>query len=266
MPFVKVNCAAIQENLLESELFGHEKGAFTSAHQRHIGRFERAHPGTIFLDEIGEISQSLQVKLLNVLQYQEFERLGGTQTIKVNVRIIAATNKDLDEAIEEGEFREDLYYRLNVLPITLPPLRERVDDIESLARYFIKRINLKLNRRYENISDEALFLLKKYHWPGNTRELENILERAMVIGQGPVIMPHDLPHEIFGILDAIRKPKKKFTMRESDKSLWEIEKGIIERALNEMSWNQSKAARALGITRNHLRYRIKKYGIKKNKT
>lgn len=265
MPFVNVSCAAIPENLLESELFGHEKGAFTGAFRRRIGRFERAHPGTIFLDEIGEISQNLQVKLLNVLQYQEFERLGGTQTIKVNTRIIAATNKDLDEAIAKGEFREDLYYRINVLPITIPPLRERIDDIEPLTRYFIKRINLKLNRRYEKISDEALFLLKKYHWPGNVRELENILERAMVIGNGPVIMPHDLPQDIFGILDSIRKPKKEFAMREGDKSLWDVEKGIIDRALKEMNWNQSKTARALGITRNHLRYRIKKYGITKPK-
>ncbi|MFC1553866.1 sigma-54 interaction domain-containing protein [candidate division KSB1 bacterium] len=263
MPFIKVNCAAIPENLLESELFGHEKGAYTGAHQRRIGRFERAHLGTIFLDEIGEIPLKLQVKLLNVLQDREIERLGGTQQIQVDTRVIAATNKNLDLAIEKGEFREDLYYRLNVLPITIPNLNARIDDIEPLTQHFIVKMNEKLNRRFEGIVDEAMFLLKNYSWPGNIRELENVLERAMVLGAGPVIQPNDLPQDIFGILDKVRQPKQAFQLRDGKKTLWEVEKGIIERALRELNWNQSKVARSLGITRNHLRYRIKKFGILK---
>ena len=261
MPFIKVNCAAIPENLLESELFGHEKGSFTGAIQQRIGRFELAHLGTIFLDEIGEITQNLQVKLLNVLQDREFERLGGTQTIKVNVRIISATNKDLETAIENREFRQDLFYRLNVLPITVPPLRDRIEDFDSLADHFVPVLNHKLNLRYTGLSDGALFLLKQYEWPGNIRELENVIERAMVIGKGPTIEPSDLPKEITESIDSIRSKKESFAMREGQKSLWDVEKGIIERALQENEWNQSKTARQLGITRNHLRYRIKKYGI-----
>ncbi len=261
MPFIKVNCAAIPENLLESELFGHEKGSFTGAIQQRIGRFELAHLGTIFLDEIGEITQNLQVKLLNVLQDREFERLGGTQTIKVNVRIISATNKDLETAIENREFRQDLFYRLNVLPITVPPLRDRIEDFDSLADHFVPVLNHKLNLRYTGLSDGALILLKQYEWPGNIRELENVIERAMVIGKGPTIEPSDLPKEITESIDSIRSKKESFAMREGQKSLWDVEKGIIERALQENEWNQSKTARQLGITRNHLRYRIKKYGI-----
>ncbi len=263
MPFVKVNCSAIPENLLESELFGHEKGAFTGALQRRIGRFELAHLGTIFLDEIGEISLDIQVKLLNVLQEQEFERLGSTQTIKVDTRIIAATNKDIEAAILNGEFRQDLYYRLYVLPITAPPLRERIDDLELLTPHFIKKLNHKLNLHYKGISDGAHFLLKQYEWPGNIRELENVIERAMFIGNGSSIQPKDLPHEIIDTIDSVRSKKKMFALREGQKSLWDVEKGIIERALTESKWNQSKTARVLCITRNHLRYRIKKYGIKK---
>jgi len=262
MPFVKVNCAAIPENLLESELFGHEKGAFTGAIQRRIGRFERAHLGTIFLDEVGEIPHSLQVKLLNVLQEQEFERVGSSQTIRVNTRIIAATNKDLESAVANGAFREDLYYRLNVVPIIVPPLREHSEDIEPLANYFIKKLNQRLNLRFEKISVETLFLLKQYNWRGNVRELENVIERSMVIGHPPVITPQDLPQEIFGLVEGVRMPASEFKLREEKKSLWDVEKGIIERALQELNGNQSKAAHSLGITRNQLRYRIKKYQIK----
>ncbi len=263
MPFVKVNCAAIPETLLESVLFGHEKGAFTGAVQRRIGTFERAHLGTIFLDEIGEIPLNLQVKLLNILQDYEFERLGGNQPIKVDVRVIAATNKDLNQAVADGEFREDLFYRLNVVPLTIPALRDRIDDLEQLLPFFIERLNQKINLRYKGISDEALFLFRKYEWPGNIRELENVLERAMVIGQGNMLKPDDLPQEIFGLIEGVRKPGKGFKMREGDKSLWQVEKEIIERSLRELDWNISKAARALGISRNHIRYRIKKFGIEK---
>ncbi|MCH8286714.1 sigma-54-dependent Fis family transcriptional regulator [candidate division KSB1 bacterium] len=266
MPFVKVSCAAIPENLLESELFGHEKGSFTGAIQQRIGRFERAHLGTIFLDEIGEVSQTIQVKLLNVLQYQEFERLGGSHTIKVNTRIIAATNKDLEAAVASGDFRDDLYYRLNVVPVTIAPLRDRIEDIVPLSQFFINRINQKLNLRHRSVKKETLFLLQQYHWPGNIRELENIIERALVIGEGPDIDPKDLPQELFGIVGELRKPKADFTMREGNQSLWEIEAGIIHRALDQLNWNQSKTARSLGITRNHLRYRIKKYGIKREES
>jgi len=268
MPFVRVNCAAIPENLLESELFGHEKGAFTGAHSKRIGKFERAHRGTIFLDEVGEITPMLQTKLLHFLQFKEFERLGGNVNIKINVRIIAATNKNLEEAIKNNEFREDLFYRLNVVPVYLPPLRERLTDIPLLVYHFISKLNPELNLKVEGISDEALYLLQKYHWPGNIRELENIIERAMVIGNGKKIQTNELPQEIFGILSEVRTGKEVFQMREGKKSLWEVEKGLIERSLKDLNWNQSKVARELGISRNHLRYRIKKYkiNIPKDKT
>jgi len=261
MPFIRVNCAAIPENLLESELFGHERGAFTGAHSKRIGKFERAHRGTIFLDEVGEITPFLQTKLLHFLQFKEFERLGGNLTIKVDDRIIAATNKNLEEAIKNNEFREDLFYRLNVVPIYLPPLRERLSDIPVLVYHFISKLNYDLNRKVEGISDEALFLLQKYNWPGNVRELENIIERAMVIGKGNIIKASELPQEIFGMLSDVRISSETYQLREGKKSLWEVEKGLIERALKEMNWNQSKVSRELGITRNHLRYRIKKYKI-----
>ncbi|MCP4724250.1 MAG: AAA domain-containing protein [bacterium] len=264
MPFVKVNCAAIPETLLESVLFGHEKGAFTGAIQRRIGMFERAHLGTIFLDEIGEIPLNLQVKLLNILQDYEFERLGGNQPIKVDIRVIAATNKDLNSAVANGEFREDLFYRLNVVPLTIPPLRDRIDDLKQLVPFFVDKINHKVNLRYLGVSDETMFLFRQYEWPGNIRELENVLERAMVIGQGSKLKPDDLPQEIFGLIEGVRQPAKGFKMREGDKSLWQVEKEIIERSLLELDWNVSKAARALGISRNHIRYRIRKFGIKKS--
>ncbi|NVM01831.1 MAG: sigma-54-dependent Fis family transcriptional regulator [Candidatus Helarchaeota archaeon] len=260
-PFVRINCSAIPETLLESELFGYEKGAFTGAVSRKIGKFELADKGTAFLDEIGEMPLNLQAKLLNFIQEKEFERVGGTKTIKIDVRIIAATNKNLEEAIEQNQFREDLYYRLNVFPIYLPPLRERAEDIPLFIEYFIEKYNEELGKKVKGISDEALFLLKNYNWPGNIRELGNIIERAMVIGSKDVITPQDLPHEIFGILGKVRKPAKEFSLREGASSLWEVEKGIIERALQECNYNQSLAAKKLGISRNHLRYRIKKWNI-----
>ena len=258
-PFVRINCAAIPENLLESELFGHEKGSFTGAVARRIGKFEQANNGAIFLDEIGEVPSFIQVKLLNFLQEREFARVGSNELIKVNVRIIAATNRNLEKAIREGQFREDLYYRLNVMPLVIPPLKERLQDIGELVNHFISQFNEELNLRYKSLSSEALFLLEKYHYPGNIRELENIIERAMVIGDGKTVTPQNLPKEIFGLLPQMREDQPSFSYREKKSSLWEVERGIIDRALSECNFNQSKAARELGITRNQLRYRIKKY-------
>src|ERR671923_183677 len=190
--FVKVNCAALQENLLESELFGHEKGAFTGADKQRIGRFEQADGGTLFLDEIGDMSPNTQAKILRVLQEHEFERLGGTRTIKVDVRLIAATNRELTTMVESGQFREDLYYRLNVVTIEMPPLRERKEDIAALATFFIRRFSGELKKKIEGLEPEALKLLMRYHWPGNIRELENAIERAMLLADGTHIAVDDL--------------------------------------------------------------------------
>lgn len=195
-PFVKINCAAIPENLLESELFGYEKGAFTGALTRKLGKFELAHRGTIFLDEISEIKPATQAKLLRVLQEKEFERVGGTDTIKVDVRILAATNKNLEEMVREGLFREDLYFRLNVVSIVLPPLRERREDIPLLVDHFLKKYASELQKEIKGFSPEALKLLKEYDWPGNVRELRNVCERAVVMAAGPVILPEDLPFSL----------------------------------------------------------------------
>lgn len=260
-PFVRINCAAIPENLLESELFGHEKGAFTGAIAKKFGKFELSDKGTAFLDEIAEMSFKLQAKVLNFLQEKEFERIGSTNTIKIDVRIIAATNKNLEKAIEENQFREDLYYRLNVFPIYMPPLRDRIEDIPVFVNYFIKKYREEMAKNVEGISDEAVFLLKKYSWPGNIRELGNIIERAIVITSNSIITPHDLPQEIFGLFGKVRQQPREFRFREGTSTLWELEKGIIERALRETNYNQSLAAKKLGITRNHLRYRIKKWNI-----
>ena len=260
-PFVRINCAAIPENLLESELFGHEKGAFTGAIAKKFGRFELSDKGTAFLDEIAEMSFKLQAKMLNFLQEKEFERIGGTNTIKIDVRIIAATNKNLEKAIEENQFREDLYYRLNVFPIYMPPLRDRIEDIPVFVDYFIKKYREEMAKNVDGISDEAVFLLKKYSWPGNIRELGNIIERAIVITSDSIITPHDLPQEIFGLVGKVRQQSREFRFREETSSLWELEKGIIERALRETNYNQTLAAKKMGITRNHLRYRIKKWNI-----
>src|SRR5512132_4194782 len=190
--FIKVNCAALQENLLESELFGHEKGAFTGADKQRIGRFEQADGGTLFLDEIGDMSQSTQAKVLRVLQEQEFERLGGTRTIKVDVRMLAATHRDLAAMVKEGTFRADLFYRLNVVTIEMPPLRERKEDIAALANFFISRFSGELKKKIDGLSPDALKLLMRYHWPGNIRELENAVERAMLLADGAHIQADDL--------------------------------------------------------------------------
>jgi Nif-specific regulatory protein len=251
-PFVAVNCAALPDTLLESELFGHEKGAFTGAMAQHTGRFELADNGTLLLDEIGDISASTQVKLLRLLQERAFTRVGGTKTIYCDVRIIAATNRDLGQAIVEGKFRDDLYYRLNVFPIRLPPLRERRDDVPMLVEHFVRTASTRLGVGLRAPSPETVRMLAAYDWPGNIRELANVLERAVLLCDGPVILPDHLPHEI-------TSGEQRASPR--DPGLKDAERAMIVKALHENRWNQSKAARALGISRDNLRYRIKKYEI-----
>ncbi|MFZ5642976.1 MAG: sigma-54-dependent transcriptional regulator [Bacillota bacterium] len=257
-PFVPVNCAALPENLLESELFGHEKGAFTGAMARKMGRFEMADKGTIFLDEITEMPLSMQVKLLRVLQEKSFERVGGTETLHVDVRIIAATNRDLGKAIEEGQFRDDLYYRLNVFHIHLPPLRERKEDIPVLANHFIEK--LRPTYLVNKISDEAMKLLIKYNWPGNIREMQNVLERAAIISHSSEITVDDLPKEFHS---APYKPGGEMVLNIPDSgiSLEGLEKELILKALEKSKGNQTRAAQLLGITRSALLYRIQKHGL-----
>jgi Nif-specific regulatory protein len=255
-PFVKVNCTALPETLLESELFGHEKGAFTGATSTKPGRFERAHGGTIFLDEIGDFPPNLQVKLLRVIQFKEFERLGGLKTISTNVRIIVATNKKLEELIEKEQFREDLYYRINVFPIYLPPLRQRKDDIMLLADHFLQKHAMENNKDITRISTPAIEMLTRYHWPGNVRELENCLERAVLLCNEDVIRSEHLPPS----LQMIKK-----TRAADKRSLTEIisnmERELIVDALKKSGGQQRKAAKDLGITERILGYKIKKHNI-----
>ncbi len=252
-PFIKVNCAAIPENLLESEFFGHEKGAFTGAIAQRKGRFELADTGTIFLDEVGEIPPALQGKLLRTLQEREFERVGGNKTIKVDVRVIAATNRNLEDDIKSGIFRDDLYWRLNVVPIFLPPLRERAEDIPMLIEYFLKRFNEE-NQKSITIHQKAFNLLLRYPWPGNVRELENTIERLVVLSEGSLIRDDDLPLYI--------RSTPSILPSSLPGSIEAMEKERILKALDEHRWVYTKAAKALGLTDRQLGYRIKKYGIK----
>lgn len=280
-PFIPVNCAAIPDTLLESELFGHEKGAFTGADSRRIGKFEQCNGGTIFLDEIGDMSLLTQAKILRVLQEKEIQRVGGTERIKVDIRLIVATNKDLEKAIAEGRFREDLYYRLNVVTINLPPLREKKEDIPRLVQYFIRRFNLELKKDIKSPTQEALAKLEGYSWPGNVRELENIIKRAVVECKGDYIMPgelhldykaekarlselqNDVEERLEYLLEQVfnevtRLPKGKgFSVTSI------IEKSLITRALKITGGNQVQAAGLLGINRNTLRSKIQQYKIKK---
>ncbi len=255
-PFIKVNCTALPDTLLESELFGHEKGAFTDAAERKLGRFERAQGGTIFLDEIGDFSVNLQIKLLRVIQFKEFERVGGTETIKTNVRIIVATNKNLEEQIKQGLFREDLYYRINVFPIYLPLLRERKDDIMLLADYFLEKLAAENNKNILRISTPAIEMLTRYHWPGNVRELENCIERAVLLCDGDVIRSEHLPPSLQMINKA--QPAAARSMVETIENL---EKELIVDALKKTGGQQRRAAIELGITERMLGYKIKRYGI-----
>jgi DNA-binding NtrC family response regulator len=254
-PLIKVNCAAIPETLLESELFGYEKGAFTGAYQRKIGKFELANKGTIFLDEIGDIPLVLQSKLLRVLQEREIERLGGIHTVKVDVRIITATNKNLDEEVKKGAFREDLYYRLNVVNIRVPPLRERKEDILLLIDFFLKKYNARHKKNVKGVTREVRDMLMKYDYPGNVRELENITERAIVLTRGDYISKEDLPAFSSETKDLLEK-----NMKETVET---IERNMILDALIGSEWVQTKAASILGLSERMLRYKIKKYNIVK---
>jgi nitrogen regulation protein NR(I) len=271
-PFLAINCAAIPENLLESELFGHEKGSFTSAVNQRIGKFEQCNGGTLFLDEIGDLPMTVQTKLLRVLQEGEFQRVGGNQTIRVDVRLIAATNKELAKLIEAKQFREDLYYRLNVLRIHLPPLRERKQDIPLLVKYFLNRLAAKSpGARPKQISEAALGLLVEYSWPGNVRELENIIQRATVHAAGDVILPKDVEWHPVGGDKTEETPSLEsalnalFDQALTDtryKLMANVERYMIARALSKTGGNQVQAAKILGITRATLRKRIEKYKIK----
>ncbi|MFQ5864390.1 MAG: sigma-54-dependent transcriptional regulator [bacterium] len=253
-PFVAVNCGALPESLLESELFGHEKGAFTGADKMKVGRFELAGEGTIFLDEIGDISPSTQIKLLRVLQNHQIERVGGTQTIHIKARTIAATNRDLEKALKAGNFREDLYYRINVFPIYLPPLRDRKEDIPELVSHFLK----KFGKQETNIESTALELLMKYRWPGNVRELENVLERALIMSGIGVIRDEDLPQYIKDV--SVSGPGTLIEIPKEGISLEEMEKKLIKNALNKAGGNKSKAAKLLGITRRKLYSMMERLG------
>ena len=255
-PFVKVNCAALPETLIESELFGYEKGAFTGADKRKKGRFEMADGGTLFLDEIGDLPPQTQIKLLRVLQEREFERLGGTETVKVNVRVVTATNKNLEEAIADGSFREDLFYRLNVFTIFLPPLRERKSDILLLAEHFLEKYELEHNKRIRRISTPAIDMLTSYHFPGNVRELENAIERAVLVCDANVIHGHHLP-------PTLQTAEVSGTMTDVSlvSAVESYEKDLLQDALKSTRGNVAKAAKLLDATERILGYKIKKYEI-----
>ena len=258
-PFVKINSTAIPENLLESELFGYEKGAFTGAVTSKPGKFELADKGTIFLDEIGDVPPATQVKLLRVLQEREFERLGGTRTLKIDVRLIAATNRDLRAALEEGSFREDLYYRLNVVPIDIPPLREHKEDIPYLAEHFIARFGRESTKSTRGITPAAMRLLVDFHWPGNVRELENIIERAVALSSGPVIDVGDI--QLDSAVSKRQAADSSIPFLPQGRTLEQYEDELIVEALRRAGGNKSQAARLLGLSRNALRYRLSKIGV-----
>lgn len=252
-PFIVANCSAYSQNLLESELFGHEKGAFTGAIRRKTGRFELAHGGTIFLDEIGEVSSPTQILLLRVLQDHRFERVGGEETLEVDVRIIAATNRNLTEEMKKGTFREDLYYRLNVIPIFIPPLRERKDDISLLALSFLQRFSRERNKEIKGFSPEVMEVFLAHSWPGNVRELENVIEHAVIIGKKDKIILKDLPQSL------LQRP---LTTQDLE-SLEDFEKNLIFKTLVETNWNKHKAAKKLKINRSTLYGKIRRYGLAK---
>jgi transcriptional regulator with GAF, ATPase, and Fis domain len=252
---ITVNCTALPANLIESELFGREKGAFTGANARQMGRFELADGGTIFLDEIGEMPLELQCKLLRVIQDGEFERLGNPRTIKVNVRIIAASNRNLEEEIRAGRFREDLFYRLSVFPITIPPLRQRKEDIPLLINYFVAKYNKKIGKKIETVSKETLNVFQEYHWPGNVRELENVIERAVITSQGPAL-------KVMDRFDTFRKPAG----GQDVQALTDLERDHILQVLQKTGWRiegEKGAAILLGLNPSTLRARMRKYGLRR---
>ena len=263
-PFIEINCSSLPETLIESELFGYEKGAFTDAKQAKKGLFEIADGGTVYMDEIGDVPPAIQVKLLRVMEEKSFKHIGGSKSIHVDVRIIAATNRDLEKEVKEGNFREDLYYRLKVLPLYVPPLRERKEDILPLTEYFVSQLNRELRKNINYVSQDVKDLMLLYHWPGNVRELKNVVERMMILAESDTLLPELLPEEI-------RKPKKEevsegmrrfyVTVPEEGISLEEVERELIRQALLTARGNQSKAARLLKISRDTLRYRIQKLGL-----
>jgi two-component system response regulator HydG len=254
-PFVAVNCAALPEALLESELFGHERGSFTGATNRRDGRFVMAHQGTLFLDEVGELSLPIQAKILRVLQAREFEPLGSTRTVKVDVRIITATNRDLDKMVREGRFRDDLYYRLNVFPVMLPPLRERQEDLPALAEFFLEKFSEKNRREGISLAPEVMEALQRYPWPGNIRELENVMERAVIVCQGDVITLEHLPPAM--------QQWSGFTGGDQEKELElpELERQLISRTLERVAGQRQQAAEILGISLDELNLKIRSYRL-----
>jgi Nif-specific regulatory protein len=257
-PFIRVNCAALPEHLLESELFGHVKGAFTDAHRDRTGRFEQAHGGTLFLDEVAEIPLNLQPKLLRAIQHKTFQKVGASEPTYVDVRILAATNKDIDAEVEQGNFREDLYYRLNVLPLYVPPLRDRPEDIEELAGFFLNRVNRETKKQLKGFSPAAMDRLLSYSWPGNVRELENVVERAVVIAGGPYIEPDDLLLQSSGAGE-----EEGYGEQPLKDAVNSFKKNYIRTLLEKHEWNQTETAKVLGIQRTYLSKLIKELDIKK---
>ena len=257
-PFIKVNCSALAETLLESELFGHEKGSFTGAHKRKLGRFELADGGTLFLDEIGDISQPTQLKLLRVLQERQLERVGGEETIHVDVRVVTATNKDLKREVEEGRFREDLFYRLHIIPVELPPLRDRKSDIPLIVEHFVDKLAKRTRSEVNGVAADAMAALRAYNWPGNVRELENVIEHAMVFAEGSLIRLGDLPPVVSGV-----QPGDALQLPDGDRSLPEIleelERQLILRAFKKAEGVKTETARLLGIKPSALYYKLDKY-------
>lgn len=257
-PFVPVDCAAIPEGLLENEIFGHEKGAYTGAHDKKIGLIEQAHRGTLFLDEVGELSLNLQKKLLRVLQEREFQRLGGKERVKVDIRVIAATNRDLEHDVKDGRFREDLFYRLNVVSIPIPPLKDRSDDIPLLAEYFLRKYNEENKKDIISFDPGVMKLFMKYEWPGNVRELENIVERAVVLCNFEKIVLDNIPPNIIKVAGEKRNI---IDIPTNGLNLLEIERRVIQKALDDVGWNQTRASAILGISRKQLRTKMKNLGL-----
>jgi transcriptional regulator with GAF, ATPase, and Fis domain len=265
-PFMEINCASLPEQLLESELFGHERGAFTDAKAQKRGLFELADGGTVFLDEVGEMSLTIQVKLLRVMERMSFKRVGGTRDIKVSLRIISATNRDLAQAVREGRFREDLYYRLKVVPLKAPPLRERREDIEILAKHFLSQYNTAFSKSFQGFSEKALRVMQAYDWPGNVRELKNVMERAVLLFDGDLVEPEHLSlgelvrqggHETLHAIEGVISGGMPDDGVDFEGMICDIERELIDAALRKSNYNQSMAARLLGIKRDKLRYKLK---------
>lgn len=265
-PFVAINCSAIPANLLESELYGHERGAFTDAKERKVGLFEKANKGTLFLDEIGDMNPDLQTKLLRTLEDRKIRRIGGTEDISLDIQVITATNQELEKFVEEGKFRKDLYYRLKVIQIKIPPLRERKEDIELLSKYFLNYYNMQTGKKFKGFSEEAMKYLKNYDYPGNVRELKNIIEKIVILEDGDMVQLEQLPEEVLGRKKTISEPStsemfKKIVATGFTNYMESLEKMILIEALNQCSGNKSEAAKLLKLDRSTLRYKMKQHGL-----